>query len=64
MYEQKWQQIGLSVKLTQTTADRNVLRQDIEASASSLVTVAFSVRVLGMQQEEQQRSQMIFFEGV
>ena len=25
VYKQKWQQIGLSVKLTQTTADKNVL---------------------------------------
>ncbi len=32
----KWQQIGLVVKLTQTTAEKNVLRRDSEACASPL----------------------------
>lgn len=41
VYKQKWQQIGLSVKLTQTTDDKNVLGQGTEASASPLDMKAF-----------------------
>lgn len=41
MSEQQWQPIGLSLKLTQTTADKNVLRKSTEAAASSLDIQAF-----------------------
>lgn len=63
--KQKWQQIGPSIKLTQTAADKDVLGRGTEASASSLIIIkAFCRRAPGRERREHQRFRIIFFEDL